>query len=180
MSCQSSEDLSSPDREREVLRAYEAGLRFLAPRARSVAEVRWRLGRRFSPPSVAEAIGRLEQAGLLDDAKFAAFWVDQRQTFSPRGQRALRAELVAKGVASALVAEAVQVARDAEDDLAYRAAARYAQRKLSDWRASEGRGLVAHLERRGFGAASIRGAIHRLAAGAEGRGESDNPELGGG
>jgi regulatory protein len=119
----------------------------------------------------------LEQVGLLDDVKFAAFWVDQRQTFSPRGARALRAELAAKGVASALIDSAVQPARDAEDDLAYRAAARQARRKVSVRGASEDRWLMAYLERRGFGATSIRSAITRLATEAADAGELDDSAL---
>lgn len=171
LSSQSSDRSANSGEEGEAQRAYEAGLRFLAPRARSVAEVRWRLGRRFSPPSVSAAIGRLEQAGLLDDVKFAAFWVEQRQTFSPRGQRALRAELAGKGVASAVIDAAVQPARDAEDELAYRAAARQARRRVSGRGVSAERWLMAYLERRGFGASSIRSAIARL--GTEGADDSD-------
>ena len=43
-------------------------------------------------------VDRLEARGLIDDAQFAAYWVEQRQTFRPRGSRALRFELRAKGV----------------------------------------------------------------------------------
>ena len=42
------------------------------------------------------------QHGLVDDAAFAQYWLEQRQTFRPRGARLVRAELRQHGIAADL------------------------------------------------------------------------------
>lgn len=77
----------------------EAALRFLEARQRSAEEVRRRLllqGYRLT--MVDGAITRLTELGMLDDASFAKAWVESRDRARPRGERALRQELRAKGV----------------------------------------------------------------------------------
>src|SRR5215467_2597077 len=88
--------LRADEGERHLL---DAALRFLAPRPRSRAEVRLRLlaPRRGHEPVQAEAVeralDRLASLGMLDDAEFAAFWVENRERFSPRSARAMSQEL---------------------------------------------------------------------------------------
>jgi regulatory protein len=43
-------------------------------------------------------LARLREAGLLDDAKFARAWVEDRKRQSPRGRRMLRYELLGRGI----------------------------------------------------------------------------------
>jgi regulatory protein len=77
----------------------EAALRFLEARQRSAEEVRRRLllqGYRLT--MVDGAISRLTELGMLDDASFAKAWVESRDRARPRGERALRQELRAKGI----------------------------------------------------------------------------------
>ena len=68
-------------------------------------------------------MAQLRRLGLLDDAAFAQYWLEQRRQFRPRGTRLLRAELRQRGVASDL---ATQATATVEPDLvaedAYRAA----------------------------------------------------------
>jgi regulatory protein len=74
-------------------------LRFLEARARSVAEVRRRLsGAGYRDELVQDAITRLGELGMLDDAAFAAAWVESRDRARPRGSIALRRELRLKGI----------------------------------------------------------------------------------
>jgi regulatory protein len=95
-------------------RALDDALRFLSFRPRSVMEVQRYLARRQVEQATAERVlDRLQELGLLDDRQFAARWVENRQAFSPRGPRALRAELRQKGVAQPEIEEALQ---DAGDD----------------------------------------------------------------
>ena len=131
-------------------RAYEAALNYLSYRPRSEAEVRGSLQRkRFAPDRIDEVIRRLQDAGLLDDAAFARFWVENRDTFSPRGARALRAELRQKGVADAAIQGVISGERD--DSAGAHAAARKKARQLRglDYQAFRRR-LGAYLARRGF------------------------------
>jgi regulatory protein len=77
----------------------DAGLRFLEARPRSAAETRRRLlSAGYRPDLVEGAVDRLLELGLLDDATFARTWVASRDRAHPRGERALRAELVRKGI----------------------------------------------------------------------------------
>ncbi len=74
-------------------------LRFLAQRPRSEQEVRRRLRRAGVAEAAEEAvISQLRQNALVDDTAFAEYWVEQRQSFRPRGARLLRAELRQHGI----------------------------------------------------------------------------------
>ena len=86
------------DAEQRV-NAHDAALRLLSHRARSETEMRTRLAMRgVAPPAIDEEITRLRDAGLLDDAKFARAWVEDRKRMAPRGRRMLRYELLGRGI----------------------------------------------------------------------------------
>ena len=77
----------------------EAAARFLEARARSVTEVRRRLGQAgYRAELVEGAIVRLMELGMLDDEEFARAWVQSRDRARPRGERAMRDELRLKGI----------------------------------------------------------------------------------
>ncbi|HMO54250.1 MAG TPA: regulatory protein RecX [Tepidiformaceae bacterium] len=79
--------------------AHEAALRLLSARPRSEKEMQTRLAMRGYPPEAIEAeVVRLRTAGLLDDSKFAAAWVEDRRRLAPRGRRMLRYELLGRGI----------------------------------------------------------------------------------
>ncbi|KKU95814.1 MAG: Regulatory protein RecX [Candidatus Gottesmanbacteria bacterium GW2011_GWA1_48_13] len=85
-------------------RLLGASIRFVSYRPRSEKEIRnflqkkltrWKI---FGGTVVQKVADRLAELGYLDDAKFAAWWVEQRQTFKPKGMRLITQELKAKGV----------------------------------------------------------------------------------
>ncbi len=81
-----------------------AGFRFLEARARSVTEVRRRLGDAgYRPELIDGAIARLLEIGLLDDEAFARHWVESRDRARPRGEIALKRELRLRGVDPQLI-----------------------------------------------------------------------------
>lgn len=141
--------------------AMAAALRLVAFRPRSEKEMRQALARRsVSPVLRDEVVSRLRELGLLDDAAFAASFVESRDRGSPRSQRLLVQELRQKGIAR----EVASLSADAVDDAdaAYRAAER---------RASSMRGLAfpdferrlgGFLLRRGFSYETTRGTVRRL------------------
>jgi regulatory protein len=82
----------------------DAAIRFLEARHRSVAEVRRRLcSAGYRSDLVEAAIARLTEVGLLDDLEFARMWVRSRDTSRPRGELALRREMLLKGIDPAVV-----------------------------------------------------------------------------
>src|SRR4051794_15087380 len=82
------------DRAASGLRgALDLAQGFLAARPRREPEVRRRLQKAgHDTETIDAALERLRGARLVDDAAFASYWLEQRQTFRPRGARLLRAE----------------------------------------------------------------------------------------
>lgn len=77
----------------------KAAARYLELRSRSVDEVRQHLQTAKFPESLVEqALARMVELGLLDDAAFARSWVESRDRARPRGSQALRRELSLKGI----------------------------------------------------------------------------------
>ena len=143
-------------------RCYDAALRFLGPRPRSEREIRDRLAKHEFAPSVVDAtIKRLRRIGLVDDAAFAEYWVEQRQTHRPRGGRLLKQELRAKGVDADVAAAALRSEGD-DAEGAYQAALRKAHSlRLLDERTFRQR-LGGFLQRRGFDYETTRTVVNRL------------------
>jgi regulatory protein len=110
-------------------RCLNAAWRFLGYRPRSEAEVRQRLQRHgHDSDCVEKVIARLKDQGLVDDDAFARFWIENRESFSPRSQRLTSLELQRKGLDGAVIARLAGEVDDGES--AYRAALSKARRLL--------------------------------------------------
>lgn len=140
-------------------RVLDRALHFLEARPRSEREVRTRLIKAGTPPELLERIlERLRSLGLIDDAAFARFWIDNRERHSPRGARLLKAELRQKGLESEVIAEELEEAVDEETGV--RAVALRQARKLAKLDARTFRERMwAFLARRGFAYDVITPAI---------------------
>lgn len=104
----------------------------------------------------------------MDDVAFAAYWVDQRQTFRPRGARLIRAELRQHGVTAPLAQTATADLGTSALDDALRAIGRRAERELAtggivDWPRVDAR-LSGFLARRGFDWTTIAAVLRHLHA----------------
>jgi regulatory protein len=131
---------------------YEAAVRFLATRPRSVAEIRRHLrSERFDDEAIDGAIDKLRAQRYVDDLDFAKYWVEQRARFRPKGDRALIAELTNKGVGR----ETIEIALgegpiETEADRARRAIGRSVTRWQALEPAERRRKIHAFLASRGF------------------------------
>jgi len=140
--------------------AYSRTLDYLGYRPRSRAEVAAYLQKRGMDEDQVEAIvQRLQRAGLLDDAAFAQYWVENRERFKPRGARALRYELRRKGLADGEIETALE-SLDAPES-AYRSASRKAEQLRHLDRQTFSRKLIDYLARRGFDYEVAREAADR-------------------
>lgn len=142
-------------------RCLNAAVHYLSYRPRSEPELRGRLRRRgFDNDSLETVVTRLKELGLVDDAAFAQFWKENRESFSPRSQWLTKLELRQKGVAEEIIDQVVDTIDD--EDSAYRAALKKA-RSLSwtDYQSFRRR-LGEHLRRRGFSYRVINNVINRL------------------
>jgi len=130
-------------------RTLGRALHFLEARPRSEQEVRARLAReQVSPELVDRVIDRLRALGLIDDAAFARFWIENRTRFSPRGARALKAELRRKGLSEEIIADVDEVV-DEEENI-HEVARRLARRLAKLDRQAFRQRLWGQLARRGF------------------------------
>ena len=143
-------------------KAYQQALLFLSYRVRSVAEVTRNLVEKgFGEVVVDQTVARLQQNGLLNDASFAQAWVENRDTFRPRGRRVLALELRRKGVADEVIEQALGDTAN-EEELAYQAAQRQAQRLAGLDRPRFRSRLAGFLGRRGFSYDTIAAVSDRL------------------
>ena len=133
------------NRERALRQAYL----FLSYRARSEDEIRNNLRKHDYPEAVIEeTIERLQRNGFANDKQFARAWVENRNTFRPRGRRALAMELRQKGIDDEII-QSTLVGLD-EESLAYEAGLKKASRlKALEW-SDFRKKLGAFLSRRGF------------------------------
>lgn len=98
---------------------YNNALRFLSYRPRSEKEVRDYLYRKIRANSskirgnqgasktIEIIIKKLKAQDLLNDAEFIKWWIEQRQTFRPKGSLALKQELRQKGISNSLITELI-------------------------------------------------------------------------
>lgn len=83
-------------------------LKLLSYRPRSVYEIRFRLKKISSSPKlINQVINQFLEEDLLNDQKFACWWVDQRINHRPRGNFALKAELFQKGIDKEIINQAL-------------------------------------------------------------------------
>ena len=102
--------------------------RFLSFRARSVEEVKRHLTKKGYSEAVVEAVIEwAREYRLLDDAKFAARWVENRKLLKPMGKRRLIHELKEKGIPEAIVASQLS---DFSSEEEYQLARNFAETKL--------------------------------------------------
>ena len=141
--------------------AHNRSLHFLSFRPRSRFEVeKYLRSKETDPEIIAEVSSRLLGAGLLDDVAFARSWVENRETFRPRGSWGLRYELRQKGIADDTIAEALEGMDFANS--AYRAAVRRAGQLAHLDRRAFQRRIGDFLKRRGFSYGVIRSVVDHL------------------
>ncbi len=142
----------------EVQKALDSALGLLEVRARAKREIETRLAQKgIEEGIIAEVIAKLVRLELINDAQFAAQWVEAKTRVSgnrPVGRRRLSSELYAKGVAKEQIADAVDVITNADELALARAAASKKVRTVPSDRETlqkERQKLMGFLQRRGFG-----------------------------
>lgn len=143
-----------------VGKCLNAALRLLSYRPRSEAEIRTRLSRRFDGETIEGVIVRLRERQMIDDVAFATFWREERDSFSPRGKRLLKAELRNKGIDPELIDEVLDGIDDEES--AYRAAQKRGHTLAKEDYETFRRKLSAFLRRRGFSYEVVNRTTERL------------------
>jgi regulatory protein len=148
--------LQKDERERAYLRA----LQLVNVRPRSMREVTTRLDKAgYGEDTIANTIERMQIAGLIDDAKFAQTWVENRCTFRPRSKRILVYELHQKGLSDQEIQSAVSDLD--ESNLALKLAEKCASRCKDLPFEQFRKKMYGYLSRRGFGYETVAEVIQK-------------------
>jgi len=154
-------DIADLQRANDEAKAFDRALLFLGSRPRSQHEVDARLKQAdYTPETRTKVLERLQRLNYIDDWAFAAWWVDNRSRFNARSRRALQQELRQKGIANALIEEAISDLDD--DELALAAGLKRAERWLHLSREVYDKKMLGYLQRRGFNYYSARNAADQL------------------
>jgi regulatory protein len=143
-------------------RAYLDGLKMLARRELSEAQVRDRLARKgYAPGVVAEAVARLRDERAIDDSRVAEAIARRETTTKRRGKRGVRLRIERAGVTTATARKAVDEVFESVDDRALLEAA-LARRLRGRDRAADDREfqrLYRYLVTQGFDADAVMRAL---------------------
>lgn len=95
----SDEEVEKIIKKAEFQKTYDKFLKFATLRPRSEKELKdWLKRKKVHESMHNDLFNRLKRLELVNDKKFAEWWVGQRNEFKPRGTRALAQELRMKGI----------------------------------------------------------------------------------
>ena len=146
------------------------GLRYISRRMRFESEVRSHLrGKGIHGEELERTMVRLEELQVLSDFETCRAWIRDRIRFSPRARRALRVELMRKGVSEDTITDALDeiCPPDGQVELAVAALKSPAAALKSHPEAVVSRRMWADLGRKGFDRETTREAIDRVLGGSE-------------
>lgn len=105
--------------QKNLLKAYNSSINFLAARTRSSKEVRDNLfKKKFKDDVITEALLMIANEGLIDDREFAAEFVSTREKVRPKSKFALRYELKKKGISDTIIEDALKNVDECKSALA--------------------------------------------------------------
>ncbi|MCX6704634.1 MAG: RecX family transcriptional regulator [Candidatus Woesebacteria bacterium] len=134
----------------EFQKSLNKVLRFATTRPRSIKEIKDYFRRKEYDISIYRMIlDKLEHFGLIDDKKFAKWWIDQRANFKPKPKRVLIQELRIKGIGKEIIDEVLEeevvdeekMAKELLEKKAYKwkgLESRSARQKMSQYLAGKG------------------------------------------
>lgn len=162
------EELSEDEIEKIIKKAefqktLDKLLKFASLRPRSQKEIRdWFRRKKVYPGLRKELTTKLKKLDLVDDEKFAAWWVGQRTTFKPRGYLALIYELRLKGIDKKVVEKVLEEINLDEEKVALN----LLKNKMYKWEKLSGREarekMASFLSRKGFSWEIIEKVLRKL------------------
>ena len=149
------------------LSAYNYALNLLAARPYSTQTLRRKLTQKeYSAADADEAIRRLVDNGLLNDARYAEQYARSKILTTGASKRRLQQELYRKGIKGELATTAIANVIEQEDIDPAAVVERVARKKLAQLGDLEPlvlkRRLFAFLARRGYDLEEIKGVVSRL------------------
>jgi len=150
------EEISSIKKFEEFSDAKEKVLNFISYRERSRKEIKDYLSNKgISQVIINKVLNDLENAGLVDDRKFALAWIKNRNKINPKGNFVLKMELTEKGIEEN---EIEKLLGDVDEKENARKVIKKAVKKYGE-KISAKKKILEYIQRRGF---SINIAIEVL------------------
>ena len=148
----SKEELEKINKAANFNKTFNKLLNFATLRPRSEKEVSdWFYKKRIDKDFQERLIKKLQKLELLDDGKFAVWWVKQRNEFRPRAKRALKFELLKKGIDKDIISKTLEGSEIDEVEMASGLLKRN-KYKWERYDAQERKNKqIAFLQRKGFG-----------------------------
>lgn len=146
------EEITEIIKKAEFQKTLDKLLKFATLRPRSEKEIRDYFRRKKVHESLyKELFNRLNRLELIDDKKFAEWWMKQRQEFSPRAKRMMNYELRIKGIKKDIIDEVLQKIDIDEEKMARG----LLEKKAYKWKSLPGRDarqkMSQYLLAKGFG-----------------------------
>ncbi len=160
----SEEEIEEIIKKAEFQKVCDKIVRFASLRPRSEKEISdWLRKYKVHKSIHKELFNRLKRLDMLDDKKFAQWWVEQRLSFRPRGKRALTAELWQKGIDRDLIKEVLEKTKIDEEKIAFNLLKKksYKWKNLTKFEARKK--MSEFLARKGFNWEIIKKATKKLA-----------------
>lgn len=105
----SEEKVAEIIKKAEYQKTLDYLLKFATLRPRSEKEINdWLKRKKVHLSLHPKLLQKLKDLDLLDDEKFAKWWVDQRQAFSPKAKRILNYELRIKGINKEIIDQVLE------------------------------------------------------------------------
>lgn len=104
--------------EDKTQKFYDLTLRFLSFRPRSEYEIELFLKKHHaSEKDKEEIIKKLKDISLINDEAFAKWWLEQRQTFNPKGLIIIKQELKTKKIPSEIIEKVLEEKREEKNEI---------------------------------------------------------------
>jgi len=141
------DEISSIKEFEEITDVKEKVINFISYRERSRKEIKDYLTNKGVQNEIAtKVLNDLEEANLIDDHRFALSWIKDRNKINPKGNFALKMELLNKGIEGAETESLLQSVDEKENA---RKAFKKAVKKYGNNKASKKK-IFEYLKRRGF------------------------------
>lgn len=145
--------------ESEFQKSYDKILRFGTLRPRSEKEFKnWLTKYKVHESLHSELFNRLKRLELLDDKKFAAWWIEQRKQFKSKSKRELTQELRMKGINSEIINQLITDYVSQQEQVA--SAKKLIEKRAYKWKMLEGyqkrQKIYSYLASKGFDSDVIR------------------------
>ena len=133
------EEIAEIVKKAEFQKTLDKLLRFATLRPRSEKEIHLWLRRKKVHESLhSKLFNRLNRLELINDEKFAKWWVEQRQAFRPKSKRILEGELRMKGINKEIISKVLGEEKIDEEKIARE----LLEKKMYKWK-----NLESHLAR---------------------------------